>query len=269
LQILLQMEDYLAANTVPGGRVRLDEDFVWDVANSIRWLSQTFKEKFKIEKFLFGELYAAYNGQAGEIISSLMEELGYDIESHAGAPTNAPDEATTTTNSTAASPASSKTISPAKIASQTTTTTVRSPVLDTVDSGKSALSNFAMLKTCLTTTTTSVPFVNNQPPAATGDDETDSNLKTPVKKTSLELSYFREDSCTNSTTTTSCSFSYIGRVNSLFEDCCSQSNDVESIDRLDEYYSSTATTGPLSSQNTADERRNSLELLNEFKKKKL
>lgn len=61
--------------------IKADEDFVWELANSVRWLSQTFKQRFKIEKFLFGELYAAYHtGPATEIIQSLMEELGYDKE---------------------------------------------------------------------------------------------------------------------------------------------------------------------------------------------
>lgn len=59
--------------------IRVDEDFVWELANSVRWLSQVFKQRFKIEKFLFGEIYSGYHGSsASELVQSLMEELGYD-----------------------------------------------------------------------------------------------------------------------------------------------------------------------------------------------
>lgn len=68
--------------------LRLDEDGIWEIANWIRFLSQTFKERFKIEKFLFGEVYATYASSTSslaitssqELMSSLMEELGYDKE---------------------------------------------------------------------------------------------------------------------------------------------------------------------------------------------
>lgn len=87
LQIALQLENYIAVNTPKGltstsaaaSMVRVDDDFVWELANLVRWLSQVFKQRFKIEKFLFGEIYAAYHGGvATELVQSLMEELGYD-----------------------------------------------------------------------------------------------------------------------------------------------------------------------------------------------
>lgn len=66
-------------STSAASLVRIDEDFVWELANLVRWLSQVFKQRFKIEKFLFGEIYAAYHGGvATELVQSLMEELGYD-----------------------------------------------------------------------------------------------------------------------------------------------------------------------------------------------
>lgn len=77
LQVLLQIENYVIANQGPSGKVKVDDDWVWDIANSIRWLKQKFKD-FKIEKFLFGEIYANYYINATDFISSLMEELGYD-----------------------------------------------------------------------------------------------------------------------------------------------------------------------------------------------
>jgi hypothetical protein len=77
IQVLLKIENYILSNTI-GSRVRVDDDCVWEIANSVRWISQTFKEKFKIEKFLFGDIYAAYFAQASDFIQSLMEELGYD-----------------------------------------------------------------------------------------------------------------------------------------------------------------------------------------------
>ncbi len=77
LQVLLQIELYILANAT---KTKVDDDWVWEIANSIRWLSQHFKEKFKIEKFLFGEIYATYHPILPDFIISLMEELGYDKE---------------------------------------------------------------------------------------------------------------------------------------------------------------------------------------------
>lgn len=71
---MLQIENYIAANA---NKTKVDEDWVWEIANSIRWLKQAFKD-FKIEKFLFGEIYANYFQMASDFILSLMEELGYD-----------------------------------------------------------------------------------------------------------------------------------------------------------------------------------------------
>lgn len=74
----MQIENYITSNNNPTtNKVKVDEDCVWEIANSIRWLKQTFKD-FKIEKFLFGEVYANYFHTASDFILSLMEELGYD-----------------------------------------------------------------------------------------------------------------------------------------------------------------------------------------------
>lgn len=75
LQVLLQIENYIIANTGTNGKVKVDDDDVWDIANSIRWVRQKFKD-FKIERFLFGEIYASYFANAPDFINSLMEELG-------------------------------------------------------------------------------------------------------------------------------------------------------------------------------------------------
>lgn len=83
IQILLQIENYIISNNSPiSNKVKVDEDWVWEIANSTRWLKQIFKD-FKIEKFLFGEIYANYFQTASEFILSLMEELGYDKDDHA------------------------------------------------------------------------------------------------------------------------------------------------------------------------------------------
>jgi hypothetical protein len=79
LQVLLQIELYIVANQ---SKTKVDDDWVWEIANSIRWLSQNFKEKFKIEKFLFGEIYATYHPLVPDFMMSLMEELGYDKENN-------------------------------------------------------------------------------------------------------------------------------------------------------------------------------------------
>ena len=76
LQVLLQIENYIVANQSPNSnKVRVDDDAVWDIANSIRWVKQKFKD-FKIERFLFGEIYANYYLNSPDFIASLMEELG-------------------------------------------------------------------------------------------------------------------------------------------------------------------------------------------------
>lgn len=83
LQVLLQIENYIVANQSPNSnKVRVDDDAVWDIANSIRWVKQKFKD-FKIERFLFGEIYANYYLNSPDFIASLMEELGYDQEDNA------------------------------------------------------------------------------------------------------------------------------------------------------------------------------------------
>lgn len=90
VQVMLQIENYIFGN-VRDGKVRVDDDWVWDIANSIRWLKQTFKD-FKIERFLFGEIYANYSLNAPEFISSLMEELGYDKEDNNASESSSEDE---------------------------------------------------------------------------------------------------------------------------------------------------------------------------------
>ncbi len=77
MQVLLQIEFYIASNTIDY-KVRVDEDHVWEIANMIRWLNQTFKEKFKIDKFVFGEIFSTYSAIASDFIFALMEEMGYD-----------------------------------------------------------------------------------------------------------------------------------------------------------------------------------------------
>lgn len=81
LQILLQIELYLIENlNAQTNKVRIDDDWIWEIANVMRWLSQVFRDKFKIEKYLFSEIYANYFQAAPEFILNLMEELGYDKE---------------------------------------------------------------------------------------------------------------------------------------------------------------------------------------------
>jgi hypothetical protein len=77
MQILLKIEDLVQTLTVNNIKT-VDDDDVWEIANLIRWLNQLFKEKFKIERFLFGEIYPNYYLNSPEFVVSLMEELGYD-----------------------------------------------------------------------------------------------------------------------------------------------------------------------------------------------
>ena len=56
----------------------MDEDWIWEIANYIRWISQTFRDKFKIERFLLGEIDSNYIAIAPDFIIGLKEELGYD-----------------------------------------------------------------------------------------------------------------------------------------------------------------------------------------------
>ena len=86
MQVFLQIEAYCLVNadssSATPAKVRVDEDGVWEIGNSIRALNQTFRDKFKIEKFLFGEIYPSYGQAAPEFVASLMEELGYDKDEH-------------------------------------------------------------------------------------------------------------------------------------------------------------------------------------------
>lgn len=230
------------SNTVQG-KVRVDDDFVWELANTIRWLSQILKEKFKIEKFIFGEIYANYHVNSAELVLSLMEELGYDNEN---------DETINGSNQ----PASSQNTSTAMITSPVNFTNSQPTMKSStsMDHGFAGRDFISSTNPCTTTTTTLTIF------SSTVDNDAD-ELKTPVKKAPVELSYVRDEA---NTTTTTCSLTFFRRVNSLFEDCGdAESNDMDSND-YDEL-------AHLSQGNvvTNDERRRSLELLNEFKKKKL
>lgn len=55
----------------------IDGDFVWELADSIRWLARAGKDRFKIERFLFDELCPVYESRAPRLVRSLLEELGY------------------------------------------------------------------------------------------------------------------------------------------------------------------------------------------------
>lgn len=55
----------------------IDGDFVWELADSIRWLARAGKDRFKIERFLFDELCPAYESRAPRLVRSLLQELGY------------------------------------------------------------------------------------------------------------------------------------------------------------------------------------------------
>ncbi len=72
MQILLQIEKLTLKSS------QIDDDSIWEIANTMRWLNQKFKDDFKIERFLFGEIYANYYQSSPEFIFGLMEELGYD-----------------------------------------------------------------------------------------------------------------------------------------------------------------------------------------------
>lgn len=77
MQIFLQIENIIQQQHQTNTKT-IDDDAVWEIANYIRWLNQAFHEKFKIEKFLFGEIYSNYYLSSPELLMNLMEELGYD-----------------------------------------------------------------------------------------------------------------------------------------------------------------------------------------------
>jgi hypothetical protein len=88
---MLQIENYMVTNyDCDIKKVCVDYDYIWEIANSIRWLNQTFRDKFKIDKFLFGEIYPNYYSNAPDFILSLMEELGYDKEETNDSPPHSP-----------------------------------------------------------------------------------------------------------------------------------------------------------------------------------
>jgi hypothetical protein len=124
LQVLLQIENYIVQN---GPKSKVDDDWVWEIANLIRWLSQTFKEKFKIEKFLFGEIFTAYHSNSPEFILSLMEELGYDKDDNNGddKDSNSGFDSTSESSSALASPLATPHKSPFKNSSQATNSVLK------------------------------------------------------------------------------------------------------------------------------------------------
>ncbi len=77
MQILLQIEHYIIVHSTSKSK-HVDDDWIWEIANLIRWMSQTFREKFKIEKFLFTDIYGTYHHVNPDFVIALMEELGYD-----------------------------------------------------------------------------------------------------------------------------------------------------------------------------------------------
>lgn len=60
----------------------IDGDFVWELADSIRWLARAGKDRFKIERFLFDELCPIYEPRAPRLVRCLLEELGYADRKH-------------------------------------------------------------------------------------------------------------------------------------------------------------------------------------------
>jgi hypothetical protein len=229
-------------------KVKVDEDFVWELANSIRWLSQTFKHTFKIERFLFGEIYANYHDQAPEFILALLEELGHDQEEN---PYNekqlrqaSSDESLSPTKSQASS--QYQTSNGSTITQISTQTTIKTKLTTT--------QNRSFESTTKSTTTYETVKYTNQ----SGNNE--AAMQTPVKRIPLlDLGLYRDRDDSNS----SCSFSasVVGRVSSLFEDF-SESNDVE-VSCMDEL-SQTVSIGTTSFG--SDDQHDSL---TEFKKKKL
>lgn len=206
LQIGLHMENYIICNQVASGSIKVDDDFVWEMANSIRWLSQTFKQRFKIEKFLFGDVYAAYHGGAAlELVQALMEELGYDKD----------DEDDDENDSSHES--DDQDVSDKENGTQ-------------CDNSKKPKSNN--------------PFTSPPPPPPPAQQTHVDSFNTPVKKApaTFEMSYSQNTSI---------------RVTSLFEDTCSQSNDVEATYFLEELTQTSC---------FADD---PIDLLDDFKRKKM
>ncbi len=176
---------------------------MWDIANSIRWLKQKFKD-FKIEKFLFGEIYANYFLNASDFILSLMEELGYDKED------NGNESNGSSSSSAESSPANSPTKkSPQKAAhfsqQQQKQLNISSESLKQKNSNKPFISS------------SSAKFLSQL---------SNSNSQTTNQN--------RDDSNSN------CSYTFTGGVNSLFEDETTDRhvayNDLDSNDLDDTSY---------------------------------
>ena len=206
--MLLQIENYIVANTNShSNKVKVDDDWIWDIANSIRWVKQKFKD-FKIERFLFGEIYGNYFGAASEFILNLMEELGYDKV----------DNGNESSSSTSDSPHAS----PTKIAR--TYYGSQQQLNESNEAHKSKGNKDFPLSS-------SAKFLSQL-------SQTQAN----------SLHSLRDDSNSN------CSYSFIGGVNSLFEEEATNSNEQDFND-YDEH-----------SQNPNND--NADNVLNEFIKKK-
>ena len=79
----MRLENYLISadeKTSEEIEESIDGDFVWELANSIRCLAQTVKDRFKIERFLRDELCPTYKSKAPRLVKALLEELGYTKE---------------------------------------------------------------------------------------------------------------------------------------------------------------------------------------------
>lgn len=229
-------------------KVKVDEDFVWELANSIRWLSQAFKHTFKIEKFLFGEIYATYNGQAPEFILALLEELGYDQEEN---PYNEKQLRQASSDESSSSLSPTKTLASSQYQTSNGSTITQISTQTTIKTKLTTTQNRSFESTTKSTTIYEAVKDTNQ----SGNNE--AAMQTPVKRIPLlDLGLYRDREDSNS----SCSFSatVVGRVSSLFEDF-SESNDAEAscMDEL----SQTASIGTTSF--------GSDDSLTEFKKKKL
>lgn len=215
--------------------IRVDEDFVWELANSVRWLSQTFKQRFKIEKFLFGEIYAGYHDStaASELVQSLMEELGYD-KADDDDDSDAESESPNKSANNNAEPASQQ---PAL--QQQPKNPINSPPVPLFTARVDSESNLLLKE-----------ISQQQNPDA---------FNTPIKRAPAFDSTQKENA--------NPVFSLSARVTNIFEDVtCSQANDYDSLGTTTiastYYFEELSQTG-------FGEERDPIDLLDDFKRKKM
>lgn len=79
LQITLRLESYIASHD-DYHETSVDGDFIWELADSIRWLARVGKERFKLERFLYDELCPVYESRAPLLMRNLLEELGFSLK---------------------------------------------------------------------------------------------------------------------------------------------------------------------------------------------